>query len=361
VLGRARILASTERGAGASKALSDAALQADALYNEQPDDVEALRLANDCWNELGVFLMRGQTPGHVDPAATAALERGLEIARKALERNPDDPSQQAALAESLNSFAGALRRADDVDRAQSLCEEARVILEVLVERYPDTLGNKLELATVANQMGLAYDQRDENARAVPLYRRSIQLLTELVGAAPEDAVLWSRLGQSKANLASPVGHQGDLDAAVDLVREAIAAQAKARALAPENEEILSTYIGHCAMLAVIQREKRDWEAADAAFRLAIEAAPDDAHVRWNAMRNCVSVVEALRADTVLAPEERARQVDDYVARAVAHMRRSIELGRPVKSDLHEFKDPKPLHGTPAFEQYATEWLQNRKL
>src|SRR4029079_3416126 len=97
--------------------------------------------------------------------ARAPLARGLELARESLGRKPDDPSAQTALAESLNSYAGALRRSDDTDRAQTFCEEARQILEVLVTRYPDTLSNKLALATVDNQMGLSYDQLSNYARA----------------------------------------------------------------------------------------------------------------------------------------------------------------------------------------------------
>jgi tetratricopeptide (TPR) repeat protein len=204
-------------------------------------------------------------------------------------------------------------------------------------------------------MALAYDQRADYARAEPLYRRTIELLTSLVDAAPEDAILWSRLGQARANLASPVGHQGDLDGAVDLVTSALEAQRRARTLAPDNAEFLAAYVSHCQMLSVIQREKKDWDASEKIMDLAVAAAPEDAHVRWNAMRASVFAVEGVRADTDLDPNERARRVDVHVARAVAQMRRSIELGRPVKSDLHEFQDPKPLHGTSAFEAYADEW------
>jgi len=261
-----------------------------------------------------------------------------------------------SLAQSLNNLAGALRRAEDEARTLELCDEAREILERLVAQYPDTLSNKLQLATISNQIALTYDQRGEYAFAEPLYRRAIELLRELVAAAPDDAILWSRLGQSLANVASPVGHQGDLDAAIALVHEGIDAQAKARERVPDNAEFLSAYIGHCQMLSVICREKGDWAASDAAFDLAIAAAPKDARVRWNAMRACVALVEKLRADTDLEGGERERLIDDYVDRAVAHMRHSIELGRPVKADLHEFQDPKPLYGTPAFERYAAEWL-----
>ncbi len=356
-LGRARSLASIERGVKAHAALRDAAGEADALYKERPADIETLQLSIACWNELGVFLMRGAQTGHVDPEAVDALERALELAREALRREPASVVRQSNLAESLNSLAGALRRSDDVERAQPLCEEARVLLEGLVEHYPDTLSNRLSLATVTNQMGLAYDQRAEYDLAEPLYRRTIDLLTSLVAAAPEDALLWSRLGQAKANMASPVGHLGDVDGAIDLVNAALDAQKRARALAPDNAEFLGAYISHYQMLSVIQHEQQDWDASEKSMDLAIEAAPDDAHLRWNAMRNSIFAVEGLRADVELGPTERARRIDAHVTRAVAQMRRSIELGRPVKSDLYEFKDPVPLHGTPQFEAYVTEWRQ----
>ncbi len=359
LLGRARALAGTERGDAAPKAMHEAALQADTLYGEQPDDAEVVHLAFQCWNELGVFLLRSTATGTVNRDAIAALERGLELARESLARTPESPIRQAQFAESLNNLAGALRRAEEVERAQELCEESRLLLEDLVARYPDTLSNRLMLATTANQMGLTHDQRGKFDLAEPLYRRAIELLTELVGAAPDDALLWCRLGQSTANLASPVGHQGDLDAAIELVLDALEAQRKARALAPDNLEFLSAYLSHCSMLGVIRRETHDWVGSDAAFRLAIEAAPEDARVRWNAMRNSVHAVEALRADMSLDPADRARQIDDHVTRAVAHLRRSIELGRPVKDNLHEFLDPKPLHGTDPFERYAAEWLESR--
>ncbi|HTF90652.1 MAG TPA: serine/threonine-protein kinase [Planctomycetota bacterium] len=356
-LGRARGLTASEGGAVAAKAMHEAAEAADAFYKARPKDPAALELAFVCWNELGVFLLRRTETGAVNVEAITALERGLELARDALALTPDQPLRQAALAEALNNLAGAQRRAENVERAQELCEEARVLLEALVAAFPATLGNKLQLATIDNQLALGHDQRAEYTAAEPLYRRSIELLTELVKAAPDDALLWSRLGQSQANLASPVGHQGDVDGAIDLVHIALESQNRARSLAPDNLEFVAAYVGHCAMLAVIQRENGDFEASDASMKVAIAASPKDARVQWNAMRNSVHAVEALRSDTQLDPEERERKIDNHVARAVAYMRRSIELGRPVKADLHEFTDPKPLYGTPAFESYAKEWLE----
>jgi serine/threonine protein kinase/tetratricopeptide (TPR) repeat protein len=356
-LGRARALAATDNGVASLAALRDAAERADALVGEYGDDLDTLLLAQTCWNELGAYQLRRTETGQANVLAIAALERSVELAREIVDRAPGSPVHDGGLAQALNNLAGAVRRAEDVDRAQTLCEEARVILERLVAQYPDTLSNKLQLATIANQLALTHDQRAEYVLAEPLYRRAIELLRELVAAAPDDAVLWSRLGQSLANLASPVGHQGDLDAAIALVHDALDAQGKACERVPDNAEFRSAYIGHCQMLSVICREKGDWSGSAAAFETAIAAAPQDAHVRWNAMRACVAIVEALRTDTSLADDERERLVDGYVERAVAHMRRSVELGRPVKSDLHEFQDPKPLYGTAAFERYAAEWLQ----
>lgn len=127
---------------------------------ETPDDREfASRLA---------FAIESLAPFSDSPQRVAELFReALELRRTSVQRQPNSLRAKLELAATLHRF-GAACAADDPRRAASLYGEARVILETAVDQSPGDHALRSELAVAIHNEGLVALKLGHRARSMEL-------------------------------------------------------------------------------------------------------------------------------------------------------------------------------------------------
>ncbi len=352
---RGKVLLGAGKLDEARAAFERATRDGDALLAQAPSSRTVQRFVFAAWNELGIALLQRFTPeGQGNAQAEDALVRAIAIGEAMVAAAPQDHLARHELISTRNNYAGALRRRAEFAAAREVYEQALKESEGLAASFPSTLKYKLDVAIVLNQLGLSHDIEGAVQLAEPYYQRAHKLLGELANAAPHDARLWHMLGITCENLGAPALARGDVDRAVELLHASIEASARALELAPDNDEFIGSQLIHCRRLFfALLDDGRLVEAVEAA-ELGPRELPNSYRSWARGAVLLATAFERLRSDGNVEPdvaEERAVRCGE---RAVAMMRKAIELGVPGVSDLRRAKDFAPLHGFEPFERLADE-------
>lgn len=322
--------------------------------NPSSDDME--RCAHT-WNEFSLFLLKHYTKEGVGNEQAEAMLRRAITAQEALASTAEDKQNiHLELSTGRINLAGALRRAARFDEASEECKKAHATLESLVERHPENLTYKLELATVCNQSGLIEEYRKSSTTAEEYYRRSVELLREITEKAPADATLLNRFAQSQVNLSSPVRMRPDgFEEAHALMQNAVETFRRAQALSPKNSEIRSGHAASIRALSTIRGQAGRYEAAAEAAEMLLSLAPDHWSNHTSAALLHANICKYIMSDAKIDEADRPNQAARYVDRAVEHLSNSFRCNPPPPpppKGLKGLQDFRPLHGHPGFEKLA---------
>jgi tetratricopeptide (TPR) repeat protein len=270
------------------------------------------------------------------------VNKRREAIERAVEKNPDD-------VDALCALAGYRLERGDGWQALGLAERAR-------EKGPKSLFAAQTLGRALDAVGLsarATKLRIDAGQAAPDSIRGHRLLAQALRRVSriDDAMAalrWSLQqrfddGEARAELISVLLDRGDLDGALKLVADAqlldpASVQPKLRAA-----ELLS--------------QNGRYDAADAAYKAAVELAPDDPDVREAVGRHELrrgdekKALEAFNASLELKPQNpalrelvRSVKADDNYAQAylydaaALYKEANTELAAPVEDDLEVLAD-----------------------
>lgn len=349
----------------------------DALLEDRPDDVEALRWSGRILLELDRVEEAAQRFERVLEVAPedAGAARQLELARERARVGRDASVayrrglaqyEAGALEEALASFQAAVEAAPEFDEAERW--RARLLLETgrsaaaeaawarIAEADPEDESAayfvqraRLEqrvgrTAAVAAERAEEAMQADDPAAAFEAWRRAVE-------AAPD--WLEARVGLARAAQAL-----GDADAARSAWREVRARTSEGQALrataerglqVAESLDELGPEAGGLYAEAVDHFEQGELEAAEEAFRRASEAAPDAPEV-WGWLGRIAFSQEAFeRAATYYGRASELAPGDDDYAFFAEQARRMAEepepeAAEPGAAQPEEAPEPTPEPG-----------------
>jgi tetratricopeptide (TPR) repeat protein len=339
------------------------------LLREQPDnpDLQA-RLANTV-NSVGIVLGRNNRGGEALVAFREAAGTRERLAR----RFPDDLTRQRELGESLCNVGDCLRENGQVKDGLDYLRRAEGVLDDLTRVSPHVNAYRYQLGLCRSSMGKAYlalndprraldcseaarqafDRLVREAGQVPDYQGKLERVLldlaeahnrldnreaarqaleqardiekRLADAFPDQPELSSRLGVTTHNLALNLAVQGRLADARTTLLSAVERQQRALAQAPANVEYRRRLATHYALLAQLQRDLSDPDAAAETGRRRLALWTDDGKELYLAARD-LALTAGVRRD----PEARRRDADlalDALGRAVRAGFRDAELLR----------------------------------
>ncbi len=322
----------------------------------RPDDVSLLEQCYECWNEYGFVLMKFFSHGkEINDEAEKAFTGALERIRALAAANPKDGRRAQQLAVVRINLGGIWMRAQEFDSAIALYTDARDGLREIVERFPNTPGYKLELATAYNQLGLAADFQRDPEVAETNYTATLEIMREIARLSPEEPSFQNRLGLSAFNLGGAKVELEKFDEAEALDLTAIEAHKRAVGLAPGNRDFASDLSAAYKAICFVRRAKGNWRGAAEFADSIADAMPEIAFNHWRKAIAYIGCVELVRADSGLEESERTRLVEDFAVHAVEAMRAAFERGDPLaQRGLETLQDPKPLEGTQAWRAFVEE-------
>ncbi|MCK6445900.1 MAG: serine/threonine protein kinase [Planctomycetes bacterium] len=339
----------------ARETLKAAAERFERVLATRPDSIALVRIGYAAWNEYGFVVMDHFTvERQVNEEAARALTRAVELCRVLVAAAPKDGQQTAALAEARINLGGVWLRAGEFLKAREFYVAARDELDALCRRFPNTPVFKFTLATAHNQVGLTADWLQDWPLAEEQYTKTLELLRELVRTGAEP-VISNRLGLIAVNLSSIELNLGKADEAERLLLEAIESHRRATQAAPENREFAGDLSTSYMAICTVRRIAKNWRGVAEFAELIATTLPEAPQSHWRAMIAWAGCVELVRADPTLSEAERETSIDRFAERAVGCLRAAIERGDPRgQRDLETLNDPKPLHGTRAWQLLVDE-------
>lgn len=333
-----------------------AAVAADALVKRHPNVLAALSIAQATWNFRGQLLGRHATrEGEGNEEAERALERTVELGEAMVAASNSGPADRAALAIARGNLAGAYRRAKKWTLAEESYARARRELEELVASFPETLGYKLELATICNQEALLLEYQKKLDGVEEACGRTVAILEDLTAKAPGDALLWARLGTARSNLGSPFLARGERAKTQALLVKSMDAFRRASALSPENREVFRELVNNGKNLAYVRRLEGDHAGAAAVVEELMGEFPSEPYPAQIAAVQIALGVPLVRDSVELDEQERKELCEEYAKRAMDALREALRRGAPRPPSLRSMRDFQSLHGLAAFEELASEF------
>jgi len=219
-------------------------------------------------------------------AEAGDVDAALKVLRPLAEKNPDDRLPHWWLANVLYSMAGKRREAAEViDGFLETHSQDRYAMELLLAIADDAMASaEPDVARYCARRLLTYD--DRNKDYLFLAARASYLMGDRVGARQACLLIiesWPSDRDAYLLLAKAYEDDGDMDAAIKWYRGLI-------------EERPGFAPARLALASILRVEKRDYDAAERAFRGALDAADPGSQDALEAQLG----IDTVEADRVLA-------------------------------------------------------------
>ena len=195
----------------------------------------------DAANLLGVALFQAGMYGE----AAAEFDVALSIRRK---------TDEAAVAQTLNNLANAVRGLGNLVRAEQLLLESLGLQEKLRG------ANDIEVVRVLTNLGSLYDARGDFSRGEPMYSRALGILRAR-DLRPDDALLATVV----SNLGLLYQNRGDLEEARPLLEQSLQLREKLLADQPDHPQIARALMN----LATNYQESGKLDNAESLYKRAL--------------------------------------------------------------------------------------------
>ncbi len=249
----------------------------------------------------------------------------------------------------LNDLGNLLRAAKRNDEAEKVLREALVIRSALAADYPSVPQYARSLAQTLNNIGILYKNTGRVEDAENVYRQALTEFRRLATNFPGVAYHQNELGGALVNLARMLLARNEAEAARQLLAEAEPFHKAALSANPDNPEYQLFYRLNRWRLAEAHIALNDHQKAAESAQQFLDAATDpprDAYTTATLLAGCIRLVDE---DGDLSAEERQELATVYGQRAVAALRRAIDL--KAKEIAEITTDPKldPLRSRDDFK------------
>jgi tetratricopeptide (TPR) repeat protein len=305
-----------------------------------PDHVSARYYLGCARQTHGIILRRLKRPAE----ALRAHEQALTVFQKLVQDRSDHPEYLFRLGNSHTNRARALRETNRPQEAQEAYREAiRILEEGLATTFRGSRRLQESLFAARYNLGNLLLQSDGPRAAEPVYRSALTLQEQLVTEFRLTVGFKVDLVKLLNNLARVMKDQGRLVDCLPLVERAVAVQEEVVAAVPGRAEHLSRLRALHYSRNTILAELGDHAAA---ARMAARIPPrltDDAIAWLNAAIVLASCVELAEKDGKLPEPRRAALAEEYGRQAVDCLRGMQSRRHRSARAMWQDPDLRPLH------------------
>jgi tetratricopeptide (TPR) repeat protein/tRNA A-37 threonylcarbamoyl transferase component Bud32 len=189
------------------------------LARENPDVPEYQK-------ELGIGLMNCADmiqKTAMSPIVLPLYEEAVDLYERLIRSHPDVADYQYRLASTLYSVSKDYEYAGRIDEAFEAAKKARGLIEMVVRNHPEELNFRDFLAWTERLIGQLYHKRTNRpTKAIPYYRRAIELCERLARENPEVKSYPLTLAYSYCRLGEVLNEVGHGDDAREMSQKALA-------------------------------------------------------------------------------------------------------------------------------------------
>ena len=275
-------------------------------------------------NDLGAYYRAAKQPGE----AEKSYRQALALFQDLVKQYPQVPSYRQRLAATYNNLGNILNDQHGAEQAEAPLREALKLRQELAKDFPSVLAYKQETANTHNNLAAVFASAKKYAEAEKECAQALAIQRRLATDFANVPDFQGQLAAVLDNTAALHMTQGRLDQAQQALTEARALHDK---LSPEQAQYRQFRRKHFltsadALLRAGDKEPaRHADAAKAAMELAKLAGDNAEDHRLTAIVLTRCSVLAGK-DTKLPDAVRKRLTEDYASRAVAELRRAVQLG-----------------------------------
>ncbi len=190
------------------------------LVAAKPGDRELARQLAACEMALGKL----QSASGDFHAAMISLDQARSILERLAALDPGDASYQSTLADCFIEIGIVHARVQEPDLSLAIHEKARTIQQRLIDRFPDNVSYRKGLAENLNAIGYAHFTRLDKDSALRVFHEAeetCQSIMKQYGSGRKPAWLLNLLALSQYNIGSTLRQNGELDAALSALKQAL--------------------------------------------------------------------------------------------------------------------------------------------
>jgi serine/threonine protein kinase/tetratricopeptide (TPR) repeat protein len=256
------VLSDTNRLKEAEAAYIDALVLRKQLADDFPDRPEFHRELAVSHINLGSLFSKTERNDKAETAFTDALN----IQKRLAAQYPTKPDIQKELAASHFNLASQYRDTNRLPKALVAFGDALAVYKKLADAFPTRPEYQDLLAATHNNMGILLLRMEKRPEAKAAYLESLSIKEKLTAAFPTVPSYAVYLGGAYCNFGNLVKAEGQLEAALDWFRKAIATLEPVAVMKPPQvnarEFLRNTYYARALTLEVLDRfaeSTRDWE------------------------------------------------------------------------------------------------------
>jgi non-specific serine/threonine protein kinase/serine/threonine-protein kinase len=191
--------------------------QAEAAFRDEPSDLVSMQDLIAANYGMADVLTNQQKYADAIPLRL----RGLELARKLVERQPGRAEAERSLALAEKKLAALLGVSLRYQECRDAYEQARVIDERLSAGNPSNMRAKLDLSFDYSDLGWVMGRMGAYTEALASHRRALALREEASRADPNDVRAAKAVASSTTRIGNLLRNMGDLDGSLTESQRAI--------------------------------------------------------------------------------------------------------------------------------------------
>jgi serine/threonine protein kinase/tetratricopeptide (TPR) repeat protein len=277
-------------------------------------------LAGTCYN-LGVLLHTTGRSREAEPLWREAVA----LRKKLAAEFPIDPASQGELANTLTSLGNLLRDTERPKEAEAAHREAEGLLKKLVADFPDQPNFRRRLGNCYNNLGTLFSTtRPRDAEAA--YRAALVHREKLAADFPNVPDDRAGLATALSNLAWLHRHQGEWDAALQLLERARPHFQAALAASPTNPSYHLYHRNYLRILAGTHLGRADHARLAATADELARCGHDPANSTYEAARYLCRCLPLVEKDPHLDETQRKEIARSYADQSLALLRLAVARG-----------------------------------
>ena len=230
------------------------------LVADFPNSIEYRQLLGASLFHLGIML---RDNGKIEESIQAHQE-GIRIQGQLVEEFPDSIKYIKALAHTYYFIALPLEGVDRWEELKPYVSKALELMLPIVDKLPGS-DNMYELGTTYHYLGDMYFRTDQNLEAKQAYAQSIIIRKELAENYPSIHNYRQILAESSRNVTGILVELGQLDEAVETIRESAKLFKALYTDFPRNPYFRDNMIGNYNWLADLLTKSGRYEEAEHAY------------------------------------------------------------------------------------------------
>ena len=244
-------------------------------------------------------------------------EQARQVVERLLQTAPDDVALLRSAAQTASTLSVSYAQNGRIRDGLNAAQAALAFDERLLVQQPGNLGVQHDMASVHGRVGLFFLKLGDGGAARPHFQRGFELAQALISAEPANVTFVRRLSNGHSHFALLFARHGDLDAAWTHQQQALAIRQRLVDENPKDRQAAIDLMVSEIETGDVRARRREFAAAADQYRIAVAkaeplVAADPRYVYYR-----LSLASALtRLAQALVATGRAAEAQPRVARAL---------------------------------------------